>query len=455
MNQSLKIVIQIIALLSFILVVGTAGYTVIEDGWTVGDGFYMTVITITTVGFGEVHDLSQAGRAFTVVIIFLGFGVVGVLGSQLAKWIIDTEFNRVFGKGKMAKRITNLEKHYIICGYGSIGSTICVELQLKGYPFVIIENNDDLVTHIEKKDYCVVEGNATTDEALREAGIERAAGVIATLRDDADNLFISLAARELNPKILIIARGEEPGIEDRILRAGADIAVSPLKLGGQQIAHLIAQHTAATSDVLIDEPMSSLLGYSLRLFRQAEGYETTVGEALKKADALLALAVKHEDGSVDLAPNSRKVICAADSVIMFAKDGHDLTESILKRTDSRNVLLVDDNRAQRMLFAKKIRSAGHEVILAGSGDEAINLAQETKPDLIVLDVKMPGKSGYEVCRAVKHMPDLKDIPVILYSADETDEFKRKGRESGADVCLQKTSRSSELLVKIEELLVVE
>ena len=139
---------------------------------------------------------------------------------------------------------------------------------------------------------------------------------------------------------------------------------------------------------------------------------------------------------------------------MFAKEGHDITGSILQRSDSRNILLVDDNRAQRMLFAKKIRSAGHEVILAGSGDEAIHLAHEKQPDLIILDVKMPGKNGYEVCRAVKHMPDLKEIPVILYSADETEEFNRKGSESGADACLQKTSRGSELLAKIEELLVV-
>jgi voltage-gated potassium channel len=151
----------------------------------------------------------------------------------------------------MDRKIAGLKDHYVVCGFGRIGNIICAELQRAGIEFVIIEKDPTLVQAADCLGYLVVEGDATSDTSLRAAGITKARGVIAVLNSDADNLFISLAAREMNPDIKIIARGEEPATENRLLRAGADVVVSPLKLGGQQIARMVLEGHARLEQPLI------------------------------------------------------------------------------------------------------------------------------------------------------------------------------------------------------------
>lgn len=452
MKESFKYVLLILFLLLSILAIGTGGYYLIEDGWSLGDAFYMTVITITTVGFSEIHELSPQGRFFTVAIIFVGFGTVAFSGAQFARLILENIIKGVLGRKKMETRIGKMKEHYVVCGHGTIGSSICSELEKRGFLFVVIEIKEERITFAEKKGYYVVKGNATTDSSLKEAGVERASGVIAALTDDADNLFISLAARELNPKIMIVSRGEGEGVEDRILRAGADVVVSPLKLGGQQIARLITEHIAPTSPAPMEEQLTNVLGFSLRVFRHSEETIITIDKAVKKAKALRAVAVKHENGTVENDPEPNMEISGHDSVIMLVRDGSLPEINIHPQVDAKKILLVDDHRALRLLFSRKIRSAGHEVITAGNGEEALNLAIRQVPDLIVLDVVMPGKDGFEVCKIIKQKPELKKIPIILFSADKTKEFIDKGRDAGADACLRKTSKSTELLAKIEEMI---
>ena len=221
----------------------------------------MTVITITTVGFGEVHELSSDGRIFTIILVFLGFGTAALFATQIARLILESEFAEILTRKKMGRKIMKMKDHYIVCGYGRIGSAICDALEDERLPFVIIEHSDKSTALAHGKGYCVLKGNATTDAVLKEAGIHHALGIVAALSPDADNLLISLAARELNPQIFIIARGEEPEVEDRMMRAGADIVVSPMLLGGQQIAQLITRQAGKLPQAAISEPEAGVLGF--------------------------------------------------------------------------------------------------------------------------------------------------------------------------------------------------
>jgi voltage-gated potassium channel Kch/CheY-like chemotaxis protein/HPt (histidine-containing phosphotransfer) domain-containing protein len=452
MNPSKAFSLKLITVVLLILISGTFGYYLIEDDWSLNESFYMTIITITTVGFGEIRELSPAGRLFTVVLIITGWTTVAVTLAHFARAIVESGVKGGIAKKKMQRRISKMKDHYIVCGFGRIGGSICEEIDRKGLPFVVIELDKDLVAEADEKNYNVLRADATTDATLKEAGVSAAEGVVATLGADKDNLFITLAARELNPKIFIISRSEETGVEDRILRAGADIVVSPMKLGGQQIAQLIVREKLASSETTISQHVSTALGFALTVFRNEEDGPRTVSEALERSGSLTAVALKHEDGSVELSPLPDKILSPKDSLVLLTRDSLAERESVGRGIYSKKILLADDHKALRLLFARKIGAAGYEIITAADGEEALELAREHQPDLVVLDVMMPEKTGYDVCRTIKEIPEMRDTPVILYSAMESDDFFRKGKESGADVCIRKTNRSSELLNKIDKLL---
>jgi len=450
MHKSVKKIFQTFTILIVIIIIGTSGYLFIEDDWTVTEALYMTVITISTVGFGEINSLSPSGRLFTVFLIFSGFGTVALSATQIAKFLIESELHGIFGGTRMQKRIVKQRNHFVICGFGRIGKSVCKELHLKKVPFVLIELYEEEADAAIQLGYLVHKGNATSDDSLKAAAIDNASGLVAALSSDADNLFISLAARELNPTIFIIARGEDPAVEDRMLRAGADIVVSPILLGGQQIANLVEQQAGVDSATSNIEVQTSVLGFSLRVFRLNSEEILTVGQAVKKAAAVEALAIRHEDGTVKQHPQNDMEISSLDSLILLVQDEISKSDSLKKEAIPKKILIADDHRALRHLFARKIRAAGHEVITASDGEQAISLAIENKPDLVVLDVSMPGKDGFEVCKMLKQKDVFKKTPIIIFSANDTDEFMRLGEEAGADECIRKTSKSSDLLHKIDE-----
>ena len=228
-------------LLSLFLIVlvisfGTIGYMFIE-GWDLLDSLYMTIITLASVGYKEVHDLSVNGRVFTIVLIIGGVGTVAYALTSAARIIIEGELQDVFGRRRLENKIKGLKDHYIICGYGRMGKIICKELREKNQKFVVIEKKTDLMPDTE--DTLIIQGDATSDEALKEVGIDKAKGLISVLPTDAENLFVVLSARGLNPHLLIVARAGEEGSEKKLLRAGADKVVSPYHIGGLRIAHTI------------------------------------------------------------------------------------------------------------------------------------------------------------------------------------------------------------------------
>lgn len=453
MKESVRYTLQILVFVALILLIGTVGYLMIEEGLAVNDAFYLAVTAITPTQFEKVHEMSVPGRYFTVGLVFCGFGAFIAFATQFARLMIQSELEGVgiFTRKQMRRRISRMKNHYIVCGYGEIGGAICGELRDQQLPFVVITNEESSVTAINREGYALVRGNPTADVSLKEAEIEKAFGVIAVLADDSDNLFISLAARELNPKIFIIARGEDSSIEDRILRAGADIVVSPMKLGGQQIAGLIKQQADSTSNLSGSEPQSNVMGLGLTTYSHSEKEPKTLADILKEMGAVGAAGIHRRDGSFLPTPAPDAALQSDDVVVLINKtQTNDEGNSFHKRNTGRTILLADDHRALRLLFARKLAAAGHEVIQASAGNEALTLACENDPDLIVLDVNMPQQNGYQVCAALRQIPRFAVVPIILYSGEETEEFVNRGRESGADMCIRKTSKSSELLAKIEE-----
>lgn len=225
-----------VTLLVLTISTGTAGYTLLE-GWDLFDSFYMTVITLSTVGYQETHTLSTAGRLFTIFLVFTGLGVVAYTANYGIRFILEGEIQHVLGRRKMEKRIKAIKNHYIVCGYGRMGQIICKELKSSKKPFVVVESRE--IEFDGDENIPFITGDATRDENLRLAGIERAKGLVSVLSTDAHNLYVVLSARGLNEKLQIVARATEEGAEQKFIRAGADRVVSPYHIGGLRIAHSI------------------------------------------------------------------------------------------------------------------------------------------------------------------------------------------------------------------------
>jgi len=228
-----------LGLIILIICIGIVGFILIEN-YSFFDAFYMTIITVATVGFQEVQPLSEAGRGFTIFLIITSFGTFAYAVSSISKYVIDGEFNQYFKNYKVSTAIDKLENHVIICGFGRNGKQAAHVLKKHNTRFVVVEQKKDVVSAINHK-YAdlILEGDSTQDEVLLKAGILRAKALITTLPIDADNLFIVLSARTLNPKLTIISRASEDNSDKKLKLAGADNVIMPDKIGGAHMASLV------------------------------------------------------------------------------------------------------------------------------------------------------------------------------------------------------------------------
>jgi voltage-gated potassium channel len=227
-----KRVVFSVILLSTVIITGTLGYTLIE-GWDLFDSFYMTIVTLTTIGYEEVHRLSRAGRVFNIFMILYGVGVVAYTVNFLIRSILEGEIQEVLGRRSMKNKLKKTKDHYIVCGYGRMGHIICKELASNNIPFVVIEKEP--VELDEDDETLIIRGDATVDDVLLSAGIATAKGLISVLSSDAHNLFVVLSARGLNAGLQIVARAGDEGAEQKLVRAGADRVMSPYHIGGLRI----------------------------------------------------------------------------------------------------------------------------------------------------------------------------------------------------------------------------
>ncbi|MCZ6633179.1 MAG: NAD-binding protein [bacterium] len=228
-----------IVMLAVLIAGGAVGYTVIEPDYTLSDGLYMTVITITTVGYGEVHRLSEKGRHFTIVLLFFSVLIAGYSVTTLIGFIVEGHILQLMRGRRMERKIARLTDHYIICGCGVVGKEVAMEFKEAGVPFLIIEMDPEHSELGKDESILFLEGNAEDDETLLEAGIQQAKGLVAALRQDETNVFVVLTARQLNPDIQIVARAAEERTVGKLLRAGANRVISPYQIAGRRIASVI------------------------------------------------------------------------------------------------------------------------------------------------------------------------------------------------------------------------
>ncbi len=303
------------AILLVLLIFGSLGFVWLE-GWNFFDALYMTVTTLSTVGYGEVHPLSKAGKIYNMALILAGMGVLFYIITALARVVVEGELREVLGKRKLTKQIKAIKNHYIICGFGRIGEIIARQLQERGVPLVVVDNKPENRGRLEESGYYFVAGDATREEVLMEAGIERARGLVAVVSSDADNVYIVLTARSLRPDLYIVARAEEIGAEKKLLRAGADRVESPYEMGGRKMALAILRPTVTS---FMELAFMEGVDWSMEEVRVGEG-SPLVGVALKDSGLrqkldLILVAIKRADGEMLFNPTLETLIQAGDTLI--------------------------------------------------------------------------------------------------------------------------------------------
>src|SRR5262252_462625 len=241
------------AAIALTLLIGTVGFIVI-DHYPPFDAFYMTLTTLTTVGYAEVHPLSHAGRIFNSFLIVFGVTTLFIAIGAMTQTIIELEFADAISKRRNKRMIDKLKDHYIICGFGRVGRGAASELQHAGVPFVVVDIDPDRVERAMVSGMLAVAADSTRDETLHEVGIDRARGLVAALATDADNLFVLLSAKGLNPRIFVAARAAEEGAEEKMRRAGADAVFAPYAITGHRLAQsLLRPHVARFLDFTTNE----------------------------------------------------------------------------------------------------------------------------------------------------------------------------------------------------------
>lgn len=241
MPRSLQRLIFATALFIISMSLGAVGYIIIE-GFAPLDAIYMAVITFATVGYNEVNTLSSDGKIFTIIFIMVNLGIFAYTVSVLSSFFFEGELRRVYKNIITSRDVKKLKNHVIVCGFGRNGIKVCEELRNDNIEFIVIESNSEIISLFpEDKNYFFINGNATLDEVLMEAGIKEASTIICSLPLDADNVFITLTARELNKKMKIISKANEPTSEKKLYRAGATYVVMPDRLGGIHMANLITK----------------------------------------------------------------------------------------------------------------------------------------------------------------------------------------------------------------------
>jgi voltage-gated potassium channel len=313
LEQLKKRLMLSIGLLVLVISFGTAGYRVLER-WDFLDSLYMTIITLTTVGFKEVHDLSDNGKMFTIALIVGGVGTMLYVLRIGAQLVLEGELQEIYGRKRLEKKLKELRDHYIVCGYGRMGKIIVRELRHEDLDFIVIEKNH---TALGEEDLLIIEGDATKDDLLKKAGIEKAKCLISVLPTDAENLYVVLSARGLNPDLMIVARAGEEGSEQKLLRAGADRAVSPYYIGGLRIAHTVLK--PAVVDFIEFATKSGNIDLQIKEINIREGSEL-VGQTLDQSGigrdlGIIVVAIKQPGGEMKFNPTFRTAMEAGNTLI--------------------------------------------------------------------------------------------------------------------------------------------
>lgn len=310
-----------LAILFTVLVAGTLGFYFIE-GWGFLDSFYTTITTMATVGYGDFTPKSAAGKIFAITVIIFGVGTMLYSFSLITEIIIEGRLRRILGRGKLQKMIDKLNNHYIICGCGRIGFLICRELASEKMPFVVVDNNPEIIQKIQDESFIYCKGDATQDKTLIDAGIKRAKGIVCVLPTDAENLYVILTAKELNNEVYILSRSEEEESEHRLIRAGADRVMSPYALGGSRMAMAILR--PAMLDFIEITTRRQSLELRMEEISVCDG-SLLIGQSLEQSEmrqryGLIIVAVKKDSGKMIFNPLANYIIANGDRLIALGED---------------------------------------------------------------------------------------------------------------------------------------
>lgn len=299
-----------------IIVVGAVGYMAIE-GWSFLDAIYMTVITVTTVGYAEVHPLSMGGQIFSIFLIIGGVGGALYVMTGIIGYVVEGHFGTTLGRRRMKAKIAELKRHFILCGYGRVGQEIAGMFNEEGVSFVVIENNAERIAQVEREGYPYLQGDAASDEVLREAGIERARGLVAAVGSDVDNTYITLSARGLCPDLFIAARASSEESKTKLIRAGANRAVAPLIIGGRRMAMLALRPAVVDFiDTVVSRHDRELRLENVEIGKNSSLVGLTM-KAVRNKTGITVLALQKKSGKLLTNPSEGETIRDGDQLIVI------------------------------------------------------------------------------------------------------------------------------------------
>ena len=433
-----RIIWTLVALFSLLLL-GILGYMGIED-FTFIEALYMSVITLTSVGFGEVRPLSDTGRLFTTGYIVMGFSGLAFASHALVGSIMETVWTGGKERKKMNKKIAQLKSHFILCGYGRVGAAAAEHFKANRVDFVIIENSAEHCQHIAEQGHLHIHGDATHEETLRAAGIKSATGLIALLNKDPDNLFIVLSARELNPTLHIISRAEDLSSEHKILRAGADNVISPFASAGIRIAEALLVATGRQAD------KESLASQWIEIQNGSSMAGATIEEVSRQMGT--RIFGLRRAGQDTIFPGPEVSLRQGDQLLVIQdfSEPHTAGEAIAPH----KVVIVDDNPVILRLYSRLLQKAGFIPLPAANGREGLALILAEKPAVAVIDYILPLLSGIEICEEVRSRPDCAGVKLLLFTADERAEVQQQALAAGADLVIRKGPESSEIIEAVQQ-----
>ncbi len=305
--------------------IGTIGYRVIEsENYTLFDALYMTIITLSTIGYGETHELSTAGRTFTIFLVLGGVFSFAFSATEIVRTVVSGEIAEILGKRHMENALSKLNDHIIVCGFGRMGNLACKEFSRMGKPFVVIDADAELLEGFDLPHGIALAGDATNDDVLRRAGVEQAHSLVTVMASDADNLFATMSARLLNAKLVIVAKVEAAHSEQKLLRAGANRVVSPYQIGGMRVAQAVLKPTVL--DFIELTTRTEHIELQLEEAR-IDANSALIGLTLKdsrlRADhSIIIVAIKKHGGHMLFNPSPETVLAAGDTLVAIGSRQH-------------------------------------------------------------------------------------------------------------------------------------
>jgi voltage-gated potassium channel len=308
------------SLLIILLIVGTIGFSIIQE-WGLLDSFYMTVITVSTVGYGEVHPLNNHGRVFASFLILLWLGTAFYTTTRLGQWVLEGKLQDVFERRKLMKDISKMKEHIVVCGMGRIGTIVAEGLQQENHQFCVVESERDREEELHQTGYRYILGDATEEDTLEEAGVSRARLLLALLPTDADNLYVTIAAKEINPQITVIARAIEERAEVRLKRAGANKVVSPYKAAGLRVLNAAIHPTAVEFMELVTHRTQLALGLEeVQVSDRSQIKDQTISQCgIRNRFGVIVVAIKRKSGEMVYNPEANETILAGDVLVIIGK----------------------------------------------------------------------------------------------------------------------------------------